>query len=137
MPSTPVLAGPAARIQDRELAGRLERVRSATSPAQSAPTSTQAVGASYTSTLVTLTANQAAGTDPVLAANTARKGLVLSAVASVPVTAEWNIAALTGAGQGVPFGPEPSIRWDGTRVPTNAIYVRGFTAGDKLLCWQA
>lgn len=131
------LAGRASRIRDRELGGRLEQLRASTAPADIAPTSAPTLGDAYISTLVTLSAGQAAGTSPVLAANTARTGLVIAPVAACPPAAELGLAAFTGANQGVAMATRPDWRWEGARVPTNAVYVRGFTAGDKVLVWEA
>jgi hypothetical protein len=91
-------------------------------------------------TVVTLTANQAAGTDPVLAANTNRTSLV----AGNPTATEGVIdIANPGAGEGMPFPAGGIVAFGGHGIqggpacPTNAIYVDGFAAADVLTFWES
>lgn len=88
-----------------------------------------------TETLVTLSAGQAAGTTPVLAANSNRKLLTLgNPGANVMLV---NLVPGAVAGQGLPLAAASVLAFDrNLPCPPNAIYVLG-TAGDKLTIWTA
>lgn len=93
--------------------------------------------------LVILTANQAAGIDPILAANQNRTTMVLGNATATDGTVD---VAPIAAGEGMPFsaktilafGGDGAARGSGGPVcPTNDVYVCGFAAGDKITVWVA
>lgn len=88
-------------------------------------------------TVVTLTAGQAAGTDPILPANLNRTTLV--AGNATATAARLDVAAV-GAGEGMPL-PAGGIVGFGQRggptCPTDALYVGGLAETDKLTIWEA
>lgn len=91
------------------------------------------VGLPYTQTPVTLTANQAAGTDPILAANPNRQGLKLV------VPADCGVATASGATIGLPAFAGVAWERSGPECPTNAIYVVGgsLSTGAVVGIWEA
>jgi len=95
-------------------------------------------------TLVTLSAGQAAGTDPVLSTNPNRTSLV----AGNPTATNGRLdVAAVGAGEGLPFAAGAVLPFGGEggrpyggggpACPTQAIYVGGFAENDKLTFWES
>lgn len=81
--------------------------------------------------IVALTAQQAAGTDPVLAANPARRALQI-----VPPAA-CMLRLASGAAGGVPLRGDQPNQLAGPSCPTNALYVTGLAAGALLTILEA
>ena len=89
------------------------------------------VGLQYSDVSITLTTQQAAGTAAILAANPARKALVI-----VPP----NVATLTLAGNltsGLPLQGLTLNTFPPSICPTNQLFVRGLAAGDVVTILQA
>jgi hypothetical protein len=96
----------------------------------------EAVRASLTGTafaevsINSLSANQAAGTQAIVAANAGRKTLMLNPPADCVLT------ITSGATKGRPlFGNVPNAI-AGPECPTNALFVSGLSAGQTLTIWE-
>lgn len=88
----------------------------------------------YTATTFNLTAGQAAGTDPLIAANANRKGLMFRA----DVDFELALAAAQTKGMRIYASARDSLI--GGECPLGALYLvngSGLNAGDTLTVWEA
>jgi len=74
--------------------------------------------------LGSLTTAQAAGTDPILAANSNRRSLI------VKTTKQCSFSFHTGESEGMIDGP--AFERSGPACPRNALYVHGLSAGDTI-----
>ena len=96
--------------------------------------------ARYVETKITLTANQAAGKDPILDAETASIPVRQAVVIGNPGTSDANLHLATGAtsGTGLPLPGGQLIAFSHA-LPglDNELYVTGLAAGDKLTIWVA
>ena len=96
--------------------------------------------ARYVETKITLTANQAAGTDPILAAETATIPVRRAVVIGNPGVTTANLHLATGAthGTGLPLLGGGLVAFsDALPGVDNALYVTGLSTGDKLSIWVA
>lgn len=82
-------------------------------------------------TVVSLTANQASGVDPVLLANSNRRGLKMQPL----IDCTYWIATGATTGFLLVGGYENTLK--GQECPANDIFVRGLTAGTPLLILEA
>lgn len=95
---------------------------------------------SFARTPVALSAAQAAGTSPVLAANPNRTVLVIGNIQATDARVD---VADTSGGFGLPLPQKSTLMFGGSgnayspSCPTDAIYVGGLSAGDKLTFWEA
>lgn len=80
--------------------------------------------------IVSLTNNQAAGTDPILAANPARRALVI-----VPQVA-CTLTIAPGATTGWPLLGRTDRSWTGMETPKGVLYVSGLPAGQPLTIFE-
>ena len=97
--------------------------------------------ARYTETKVIITANQAAGTDPILDADPATgAGNRVAVVFGNPTAALCNLHLNAGQthGTGLPVAGYSTASFD-KQLPGlgNALYVTGLTAGDTITLWMA
>lgn len=92
------------------------------------------VAAAYVDrTVASLSAGQAAGTSVVLAANPARRGLMINP----PIDCTLLISAASGTPRGWPLFANVPNTIVGQECPTNDIYIYGLTAGQVLAIWEA
>lgn len=85
----------------------------------------------YSVTPVTLTANQAAGIDPVLPANSKRHALMIG------VDGDYWVAAASGQTRGWPLiGGVPNLL-EPPSCPTNALYIVGLGQNSIVSIWEA
>jgi hypothetical protein len=80
---------------------------------------------------VTLTAGQAAGTDPVVAQRLSRQALKI-----IPPT-DCQMAVMTGQTAGEPIFGGVANPFLQDECPTNAIYLIGLTTGAVVQIWEA
>lgn len=96
--------------------------------------------ARYVETKVTLTAGQAAGTDPVLAAETGTIGVRSAVIVGNPTAKTLNLHLASGAthGTGIPLVGYSNAAFD-KALPgvDNALYVTGGAAADVITLWVA
>jgi len=97
--------------------------------------------ARYVETKVDLTAGQAAGTDPILAADTSTGGNIRRAVVfGNPNAADCNLHLTAGAAHntGMPVSGYDTASFD-IQLPglDNALYVTGLAAGNFVTLWVA
>jgi hypothetical protein len=94
----------------------------------------------YVETVVTLSASQAAGTSPILAAEAAFPGIRKSVLLGNPGVAPANLFLNSGGvmGQGMPLSAGGLVALD-TVLPglDNSVYVVGLTTGAFLTLWVA
>lgn len=98
--------------------------------------------ARYTELLITLSAGQAAGTTPILPADSGGSGLGTRSVAIIgnPTAKTLNLFLSAGgaAGAGMPLAAGTLLAFDKNMPgPDIAIYVVGGAAGDTLSIWTA
>ena len=96
--------------------------------------------ARYVETKVTLTAGQAAGTDPILAAETGTIGVRSAVIVGNPTAKTLNLHLSTGQthGPGLPLAGYNTAAF-AKALPgvDNALFVTGGAAGDKITLWVA
>lgn len=92
---------------------------------------TTAIGSSYAPASIVLSAGQAAGTSPVLPANTGRKALMINPPSDCSLTVS------PGSTSGWPLVGRAANSASGEDCPTNALYVYGLVAGQTLTIWEA
>lgn len=90
-------------------------------------------------TIVSLSAGQAAGTASVLAANPNRKVLYIGNIQAVDARVDVSDAS---GGYGMPLPQKSTVMFGGDNpqwsiCPTDAIFVGGLSAADKLTIWEA
>lgn len=97
-----------------------------------------------TRTVVTLSANQASGVTACLLANPNRSTLI--AANRTATNGALDTIANSGAGEGMPFLATSIVGFGGDgrdrgaggpACPTEAIFVTGFAAADKITFWEA
>lgn len=88
-------------------------------------------GAQYVASAVALSAGQASGANTILAANDARKALMINP------PSDCFLAISANATSGWPlFGGVPNT-FSGPEVPMNALYIVGLSAADVVTIWEA
>lgn len=89
---------------------------------------------SYTQTSIVLTAAQAAGTDPLVAANPARRALQFAG------SVDFKVALAAGQSAGMPIYGSARDELAGALCPVEAIYLvagSGAVAGGTIVIWEA
>lgn len=86
----------------------------------------------YSVTQITLTADQAAGTDPILGANSNRDALI------VGVDGDCYLTGKSGHTRGWPLiSGIPNIIGEGGLCPQNQLWISGLVAGSIVSIWEA
>jgi hypothetical protein len=81
--------------------------------------------------IASLTPNQAAGVDPILAANTSRHSVLITP----PRDAQLSITPQATTGRKLYANLPDTI--SGVGCPSNALYVTGLSAGDSIVLWES
>jgi hypothetical protein len=81
--------------------------------------------------IASMTANQAAGTDPARAANAARRALMINP------PSDCMLAIAPGATRGWPLFANVPNTIVGQECPTNVLYLIGLTTGAAVSIWEA